>query len=98
MRYMARRWDGEEVTFVSSATTAYGLARAGLHAFKVDINGVSHYNAAYINDLISTGMDRTAARYLAAMQFECLEVYEFPPFFGRSPRPITFEFDANVFY
>ena len=46
MRYIARRWDGEEVTFVSSATTAYGLVRAGLHALKVDINGVSHYNAA----------------------------------------------------
>lgn len=98
MRYIARRWDGEEVTFVSSATTAYGLARAGLHALKVDINGVSRYNNAYIKDLTSTGMHRTAAVYLAAMQFECLEVYEFSPFFGRSPRPITFEFDANVFY
>lgn len=98
MRYIARRWDGEEVTFVSSATTAYGPARAGLHALKVDINGVSYYNAAYIKDLISTGMDRTTARYLAAMRFECLEVYEFSPVFGRSPRPITFEFDANVFY
>lgn len=98
MRYIARRWDGEEVTFVSRATTAYGLARAGLHALRVDINGVSHYNAAYIKDLTSTGMDRTTAVYLAAMQFECLEVYEFSPYFGRSPRPITFEFDANVFY
>lgn len=98
MRYIARRWDGEEVTFVSSATTAYGLARAGLHAPRVDINGVSHYNDAYIKDLTSTGTHRTAAVYLAAMQFEGLEVYEFSPFFGRSPRPITFDFDANVFY
>lgn len=98
MRYIARRWDGEEVTFVSSATTAYGLARAGMHAVGVDINGVSHYNAAYIKDLISTGVHRTTAVYLAAMQFEGLEVYEFSPYFGRSPRPITFEFDANVFY
>lgn len=98
MKYIARRWDGEEVMFASRATTAYGLARAGLHAFEVDINGVSHYNDAYIKDLMSTGMHRTTAVYLAAMQFECLEVYEFSPRLGRSPRPITFEFDANVFY
>lgn len=98
MRYIARRWSGEEVTFVSSATTAYGLARAGLHALKVDINVVSHYNDAYIKDLMSEGIRRTTAVYLAAMQFEGLEVYEFSPIVGRSPRPITFEFDANVFY
>lgn len=98
MRYIARRWDGEEVTFESRATTAYGLARAGLHALNVDIDCVSHYNDAYIKDLMSEGIHRTTAVYLAAMQFECLEVYEFSPFFGRSPRPITFDFDANVFY
>lgn len=98
MRYIARRWDGEEVTFVSGATTAYGLARAGLHAIRVNIDSVVYTNDAYIKDLTSTGITRTAASYLAAMQFEGLEVYEFSPIFGRSPRPITFEFDANVFY
>lgn len=98
MRYIARRWDGEEVTFASNATTAYGLARAGLHALNVDIACISRYNDAYIKDLMSEGICRTTAVYLAAMQFECLEVYEFSPFFGRSSRPITFEFDANVFY
>lgn len=98
MRYIARRWDGEEMKFSSAATTARGLARAAFRAFNLDIDGVSYYNNAYIKDLTSAGMDRTIARYLAAMQFECLEVYEFSPYFGRSPRPITFEFDANVFY
>lgn len=98
MRYIARRWDGEEMEFSSAATTARGLARAAFRAFNLDIDGVSYYNNAYIKDLTSEGMNRTTARYLAAMQFECLEVYEFSPYFGRSPRPITFEFDANVFY
>lgn len=98
MKYVARRWDGEEVKFSSAAATARGLARAALRAFNLDICGVSYYNDAYIKGLTSTGMDRTTARYIAAMQFECLEVYEFSPYFGRSPRPITFEFDANVFY
>lgn len=98
MKYIARRWDGGEVKFSSAAATARGLARAAFMAFNLDIDGVSYYNDAYIKDLTSTGIDRTTAVYLAAMQFECLEVYEFSPYFGRSPRPITFEFDANVFY
>ena len=98
MKYVARRWDGEELKLSSAAATARGLARAAFRAFNLDIDGVSYYNDAYIKDLTSTGIDRTTARYLAAMQFECLEVYEFSPYFGRSPRPITFEFDANVFY
>lgn len=98
MKYIARRWDGEEVKFSSAAATARGLAKAAFRAFNIDIGGVSYYNDAYIKDLTSTGMNRTTARYLAAMQFECLEVYEFSPYFGRSPRPITFEFDANVFF
>lgn len=98
MKYVSRRWDGEEVKFSSAAATARGLARAAFRAFNLDIDGVSYYNDAYIKDLISTGMDRTVAVYHAAMQFESLEVYEFSPYFGRSPRPITFDFDANVFY
>lgn len=98
MKYIARRWDGEEVKFSSAAATARGLAKAAFRAFNLDIDGVSHYNDSYIKDLTSTGIDRTTAVYLAAMQFECLEVYEFLPYFGRSPRPITFDFDANVFY